>query len=136
MGPGPWGELSLGRRLRICLGKYAAMFQAEIHAILACVYEIQMNDRQEKYINIYSDSQATLRALQAAKAISPLVQQCQKALNDSSTHHSVELFWVLGHSGICRNEIANGLTREGTVHQFAGLEPALGGGFHGTKKKR
>jgi hypothetical protein len=108
----------LGRRLSICLGKYAAVFQAEALTILACVYEIQMNDRQEKYINIYSDNQATLRALQTAKAISPLVQQCQKTLNNISFHHSVGLIWVLRYSGICRNEIANGLTREKTVHQF------------------
>jgi len=47
---------SLGRRLSICPGKYAAVFQAEILAILACVYEIQMNDTQGKYINIYSDT--------------------------------------------------------------------------------
>jgi hypothetical protein len=44
-------------------------------AILACVYEIQMNVRPEKYISMCSDSQATLKALQSAKTTSPLVQQ-------------------------------------------------------------
>jgi hypothetical protein len=47
---------SLGRRLSICPGKYAAVFQAKIRAILACFYEIQMNDTKGKYISIYSDS--------------------------------------------------------------------------------
>jgi hypothetical protein len=63
MGPVCWGGArareygqSLGRKLIICLGKYAAVFQAESHAILACIYEIQMNDRQGKYISIYSDT--------------------------------------------------------------------------------
>jgi hypothetical protein len=46
---------SLGRRLSICPGKYAAVFQAKKHAILACVYKILMNDRQGKYISISSD---------------------------------------------------------------------------------
>jgi len=47
---------SLGRRHSICPGKYAAVFQAKIHAILACVYEIQVNNTLGKYISIYSDT--------------------------------------------------------------------------------
>jgi ribonuclease HI len=93
----------LGRRLSISLGEYAALFQAEMYAILACAYEIQMNNRPEKYVSIFSDSQAALKALQAAKTTSLLVQQCLKALNNISTHHSVGLCWVPGHSGICGN---------------------------------
>jgi len=46
---------SLGRRLSISLGEYAAVFQAEIYAILACAYDIQMNNRPEKYVSIFSD---------------------------------------------------------------------------------
>jgi hypothetical protein len=38
----------------------------------------------------------------------------------------VGLFWVYGHSGVCRNETADKLTRDGTVHQFVGPELALG----------
>ena len=53
--------------------------------------------------------------------MSQLVQQCQKALNNISTHHTVRFFWVSGHSVICGNEISNGIT----VHQFVGLEPAF-----------
>jgi len=113
---------SLGKRLSISLGEHATVFQAAIYAILACAYKIQMNNRPEKYVGIFSDSQAALRALQAAKTTSLLVQQCQKALNNISTRHSAGLFWVPGHSGKCGNEIANGLT----VHQFVGSEPAFG----------
>ena len=40
---------SLGRRLSISVGTYATVFQAEVQAILACVYEIQTQIRQEKY---------------------------------------------------------------------------------------
>jgi ribonuclease HI len=121
---GVYGQ-SKGRRLSISLGKYVTVFQAEIDAILACVHEIQNIPRSEKYISICSDSEAALEALQAMKT-SPLVQQCQRVLDDISTYHSVGLFWVPGHSGTCGNEIADELTREGSVHHFVGPEPVVG----------
>jgi hypothetical protein len=74
---------SLRRRLSFSLGKYATVFQAEIYAILACVYEIKLQNRSEKYVSICSDSQAALKALQAVR-MSSLVHQCQKALKDIS----------------------------------------------------
>jgi hypothetical protein len=64
---------SVNRRLSISLGKRATVFQAEVYAILPCVHEIETQDRPEKYVNICSDSQAALKALQAAKTMSPLV---------------------------------------------------------------
>jgi hypothetical protein len=73
------------RRLSISLGRYAAVFEAEICAILARVYEIQTNVRTEKYISICSDGQAAVKALQTDKTTSPLVRQCQRALNDISS---------------------------------------------------
>jgi hypothetical protein len=81
-GAGVYGQ-SFRRRLSFSLGSYATVFQAEICAILACVYEIQSRNRSEKYVSICSDSQVALKALQAART-SPLVYQCQKALNDIS----------------------------------------------------
>jgi len=98
---------SSGRRLSICLGKYDAVFQAK------------------KYVSMSCDSQVALMALQVGKTTSPLVQQCQIALNDISTQHSVGLLWVPGHSRVCRNEITNKLAKERTVHQFVGRELAL-----------
>jgi len=92
-------EQSVGRRLSISLGKHATVFQAEVYAILACVHETETKDRPEKYVIVCSDSQAALTALQAAKT-SPLVRQCQKALNDISTRHTMGLYWVPGHAGI------------------------------------
>jgi hypothetical protein len=77
------------------------------------------------YISICSDSQAAWEALQAMET-SPLVRPCQKALDDISTYHSVGLFWVPGHLGICGNEIAYELAREGSAHHFVGPEPAVG----------
>jgi hypothetical protein len=65
-------------------------------------------------------------ALKAAKTTSPLVQQCQKALNDISNLHSVGLFGFLDTLRVRGNEIADELAREGTVRQFVGPEPAWG----------
>jgi len=101
---GVYGQ-SVGRRLSFSLGRYATVFQAEIYAILACVYEIQFQNRPEKYVSICSDSQAALKFLQAVTTMSPLVQQCQKALNNISIQHAVGLFWVPGHAGVRGNEI-------------------------------
>jgi len=68
-GAGVYGQ-SLERRLSIPLGKHATVFQAEVYVILACVYEIETQGRPEKYVSICSDSQAALKALQAANNIS------------------------------------------------------------------
>jgi hypothetical protein len=54
-GAGVYGQ-SVGRRLSFSLGRYATVFQAEIYAILACVYEIQFQNRSEKYVSICSES--------------------------------------------------------------------------------
>jgi deoxyribodipyrimidine photolyase len=45
----------------------------------------------QRNVSICSDSQAALKALQAAKTAYPFVKQCQKALNDISTLHTVGL---------------------------------------------
>ena len=73
---GTWAGVcgpSVGRRISISLGKHATVFQAEVYAILACVHETETQDRSENYVSIFSDSQAALKALQAAKTMSPLV---------------------------------------------------------------
>ena len=87
-GAGVYGQ-SAKRRLSISLGKHATVFQAEVYAILACAHEIETKDRPEKYVSICSDSQAALKALHAAETTSPLVRECQQALNDISTRHAV-----------------------------------------------
>ena len=89
-GAGVYGQ-SVGRWLSFSLRRYATVFQAEIYAILACVYEIQFQNRPEKCVSICSDSQAALKALEAVRTTSLLVQQCQKALNDISNRHAVGL---------------------------------------------
>jgi len=77
-------------------------------------------------VSICSDSLAALQALGAVRTTSPLVHECQRALNDISSRHAVGLFWVPGHAGIRGNEIADGLARGGSALRFLEPEPALG----------
>ena len=49
-GAGFYGQ-TVGRRLSFSLGRYTTVFQAEIYAILACAYEVQSQNRQEKYVS-------------------------------------------------------------------------------------
>jgi len=133
-GAADYGQ-SAGRRLNFSLRRYATVFQAEIYAILAFVYEIQLQNRSEKHLSICSDSQAALKALQALRTTSPLVQQCQKALNHISTRYAVGLYWVPGHAGIRGNEIADELARGGSGLEFFGPEPCLGVSRRDIQKK-
>jgi ribonuclease HI len=84
-------------------GKHVTVFQAEIYVILACVHEIETQDRPEKYVSISSDSQAALKALQAYKK-SP-------HLCDSARKYAVGLYWVPGLAGIRGNEVADSLQK-------------------------
>ena len=88
-GAGVYGQ-SFNRLLSIPLGKHATVFQAQVYAILACAHEVEAQDWPEKYISICSDSQVALKALQAANTTSPLVHQCQQALNDISAWHAMK----------------------------------------------
>jgi ribonuclease HI len=106
--------------------RYATGFQAEIYAILACVHEIQTQNRSEKYASICSDIQAALKALQASQTTSPLVLQCQRVSNDISTWYAVVHFWIPGHAGVRGSEITDGLARGSFVLGFLGPELALG----------
>jgi len=108
--------------LIISLRKYAIVFQPEVYAILACVYEIQTNARPEKYVSIFSDSQVALKALQAAKTKSPLLQDCQEALNDGCTWQVVGLYCVPGHVEVQGNENTDKLARDDYFQKFVGPE--------------
>ena len=60
---------SVGQRLSFSLGRYATVFQVEIYAILACVHEVQSQNRLDRYVSICSDSLVALKALKAVRAV-------------------------------------------------------------------
>lgn len=125
---GAWAGVywqSFGRRLSICIEKYAAVFQAEIYAIKAYAYEMQMNASPEKYVSIYSDSLAALSAPQAAKTTSPLVQQCPKGVEHFQPAFCGTASGSQEILGYVEMKLLVGSQRVGTVHQAVGPEPAL-----------
>jgi ribonuclease HI len=67
-----------------------------------------------------------VKALQATKTTSPLVRQCQKALNDISARHTVGLYWVPGDDGLRENIIADKLERNVSDQKFVGPEAFCG----------
>jgi hypothetical protein len=62
------------------LGKFATVFQTEIYTFLQCAYENIRRAYKNKRILIFSDSQATLKALNGPKVTSRLVAECLDAL--------------------------------------------------------
>jgi hypothetical protein len=108
------------------LGKYITVFQTEIYAILKCACEDITSAYRNKWILIFSDSQAALRALSGLKVTSELVVECLNTLSELAGLNEVTLVWVPGHCGICGNEEADKLARQMSAMQLTGPEPALG----------
>jgi len=88
-GAGVYGQ-SADRRLSISLGKHATVFQADVYAILACVHEIETQDKPEKYVSICSDSQS---------GGSESTSGCQNNISLGTTMPGVEQYLYLEHCG-------------------------------------
>ena len=76
-------------------------------------------------INLFSDSQASLLALNSTSISSRIVLDIADQLNTLGTSHRVELRWVPGHEGVYGNELADELAREGSSSIPIGPEPFL-----------
>jgi len=77
-------------------------------------------------MTICSDSQAALKALEAAKVTSSLVAEVIEAVNKVSICNSVRLLWVPGHRGVHGNEIVDSLAKKAASTSFIGPEPVFG----------
>ena len=102
------------------------VFQTEIYAILQCTCENIRRVYRNKRILIFSDSQASLKALSHQKVTSGLVAGCPDALFALATLNEVTLIWVPGNRGILGNEEADKLARQAPAMPILGPEPALG----------
>ncbi|KAJ8941600.1 hypothetical protein NQ318_012946 [Aromia moschata] len=127
-GAGVYGKTTR-TKLSFALGSYASVFQAEIYAILACGMEILKTAPKRRTIQICTDSQAALMAIESSKVKSRLVLDCKKILNDLASCNRVILTWVPGHSGVPGNEEADRLARLGSIGYPIGPEPILGRGI-------
>jgi ribonuclease HI len=108
------------------LGQYPTVFQAEVLAIQRAAEEIQKRGPGAQPIQIYSDSQAALKALSSDRVTSLTVRDCKAALSNLARRNQVTLTWIPGHMGHKGNERADELARLGSANQFVGPEPVLG----------
>ncbi|KAJ8958679.1 hypothetical protein NQ318_016404 [Aromia moschata] len=119
-GAGVYGKTTR-TKLSFALGSYASVFQAEIYAILACGIENLKTAPKRRTIQICTDSQAALMAIESSKVKSRLVLDCKKILNDLASCNRVILTWVSRG-----NEEADRLARLGSIGYPIGPEPILG----------
>ncbi|XP_036341513.1 uncharacterized protein LOC118750890 [Rhagoletis pomonella] len=128
MEDGSTGAGVLGPRFQksLPMGSYPTIFQAEIFAIEVCVRECLRRRTNGARINIMSDSQAALRALDSFKTTSRLVDSCKTLLNSLGAHNRVTLWWVPGHEGFEGNERADYLAKRGAQTRMHGPEPFCG----------
>jgi ribonuclease HI len=107
------------------LGKLATVNQAEMQAITRSAKAVTKMAPITQKIIFFSDSQATLKALDATETRSKLAKECHEALQRLGRRHMVELTWTPGHHGIEGNERADVLAKQGTKATWYGPEPTL-----------
>ena len=112
--------------LSIPLGKHTTITQAETCAILkACEY-LTSHDTHDRNLNVCSDIQSSLKALNGHCFTSKLTIECIESLKCLSDSNKVNLIWVPGHSSVEGSEKADELDRMGSETSFCGPEPAMG----------
>lgn len=107
------------------LGKNVTIFQAEMYALMKAAEALNRDGITQREIRLFSDSQASLKALNAYATDSGLVAECAKEIEKLATNNSVELCWVPGHRDIIGNEVADELAKEGAEATPIGPEPIL-----------
>jgi hypothetical protein len=106
--------------------KFAMVFQTRIYAILQRACENIRRAYKHKWIPIFSDSQAALKALSSLKVTSGLVAECLDALSALASLTELTSGGVPGHCGNSGNEEADKLARQASAMSLLGPELALG----------
>ena len=96
------------------LGNTTTVFQAEVTAIKKSAEMLVNKKMESETITFFSDSQASLAALNKLTVKSDTVEKCLNALNALGKNNAVHLRWVKAHVGIHGNEVADFLAKKGS----------------------
>ena len=97
------------------LGNNTTVFQAEITAIKKSAEMLFEKGFEKQTVTFYSDSQASLAALDNLTVKSDTVDKCLGALNALGKKNKIHLRWVKAHVGTHGNEIADFLAKRGST---------------------
>ena len=99
------------------LPNQSSVFQAEIYAIFRAARALlQSNITGVKFVKIFVDSQAALKALVNPSITSRTVSNAVEALNELGRQTtSLTLVWIPAHRGFIGNERADELAKLGTI---------------------
>ncbi|XP_067137105.1 uncharacterized protein [Centruroides vittatus] len=98
----------------IRLADFCTITQAEMYAIVKALDHIQQNNYQEKQIEIFSDSRATLHILQNKKIATKIAQDLIAISESTSKNHNLSYNWIPAHKGHVGNEQADKLAKWAT----------------------
>jgi ribonuclease HI len=96
------------------LGNTTTVFQAEVTAIKKSAEMLNNKKTENETITFFSDSQASLAALNKLTVKSDTVEKCLNALNALGKNNAVHLRWVKARVGIHGNEVADSLAKKGS----------------------
>ena len=97
------------------LGNNTTVFQAEITAIKKSAEMLYEKGFEKQTVTFYSDSQASLAALDNLTVKSDTVDKCLDALNALGKKNKIHLRWVKAHVGTHGNEVADFLAKRGST---------------------
>ena len=69
----------------------------------------------DKNIYIFTDSLSAIKALNQLRISNSTILDCLSRINEVAANNSVSLNWVPGQGNIPGNEVADGLSMEGTT---------------------
>ena len=96
------------------LPSVCTVFQAEVLAIKEAAIALQKTGKY-KYIRIYVDSQAALKAVANAEVTAGVVREAIEALNEAGRGRTIILCWTKAHVGTMGNEMADKLAKNGST---------------------